>query len=384
MNVYFDNAATTALDPEVIEAMLPYLKEGFGNPSSTHSYGRNVKTAIEKARRTIAELLNASPSEIYFTSGGTEADNTFLRGIVETEEIQVAITSALEHHAVLHTLEDLAAKGKLLLHLVEHNAEGQLNLDHLASLLKENPKSLVSLMHGNNEIGNLNEIEKIAALCQEHGAFFHSDTVQTIGYFNYDLKQLPLHSLVGAGHKFHGPKGVGFLYVRKGLSVAPFITGGGQERSMRGGTENTYGIIGLAKALERSLHSSREAVAHMQSLKEYMLMQLERHFPQEFKIHGKSSDLANSLPSVLNVGFSPRFGGGMLLFQLDLQGVAASGGSACSSGASVGSHVIRALNLPQQYTPVRFSFDKHNTKEEIDYAISVLQAIREGQAQPTL
>ncbi len=372
MRAYLDSAATTSLAPEVLEAMLPFLRDGFGNPSSTHSHGREVRSAVEKARRTIAEQLNAFPSEIYFTSGGTEADNTFLRGTVATQGTQHVISSPLEHHAVLHTLEDLAHRGTIQLHFVEHDQQGVFNLDHLAALLGQYPHALVSLMHGNNELGNLNPLAAIAELCKAHGATFHSDTVQTIGYYPLNTKELHAQGLVGAAHKFHGPKGVGFLYLKKGFKVSAFVTGGGQERNLRGGTENTYAIIGMAKALELSLSTREKALAHMRQLKAQMIALLHQHLPtNSFTFHGLSANEESSLPSVLNVGISHP-AAGMLLFNLDLQGISASGGSACSSGSQVGSHVISALNLPVGYTPVRFSFSKYTTLAEVKYAVEQL------------
>ncbi len=375
MKAYLDNAATTSLAPEVLEAMLPFMRNGFGNPSSTHSHGREVKTAVEKARRSIAELLNAYPSEIYFTSGGTEADNTFLRGVVKMHKVKYAISSQLEHHAVLHTLEALEREGLIALKIVENDCQGKLNLSHLESLLKESPNALVSLMHANNEIGNINPIAKIAELCKEYNAYFHSDTVQTIGYYQQDVKKLPVDSLVGAGHKFHGPKGVGFMYLRKGLKISSFITGGGQERNMRGGTENTYGIIGLAKALELSLSTSEKSLKYMNGLKNYMIEQITHTLGNTFIYNGMSGDVNESLPSVLNIGVNSSQAS-MLLFNLDLHGISVSGGSACSSGSHVGSHVIAALSEQSKaHAPIRFSFSKYTTKDEIAYTVSKLKEL---------
>ncbi len=256
-HVYLDNAATTPMDDRVIEAMLPFMRGQFGNPSSVHSHGREVRTAIEKARKKVAELIHASPSEIFFTSGGTEADNTALVCGIESHGISHAITSPLEHHAVLHTLEMLAKKGQVQLSLLDVNEQGEIDLQQLEELLKKNPKSMISLMHGNNEIGNLNDLERIGTMARAYDAFFHSDTVQTMGHYAHDLSQLPVDALVAGAHKFHGPKGVGFLYVRKDKKIHPFIHGGAQERNMRGGTENVIGIIGLAKALGALLGGTR-------------------------------------------------------------------------------------------------------------------------------
>ena len=375
MKVYFDNAATTAMDDRVIEAMLPFMKSHFGNPSSVHSHGREVRSAIEKSRKKVAELLNASPSEIFFTSGGTEADNTALVCGIESHGITHAITSPIEHHAVLHTLEVLAKKGAVRLHLLEVNEEGEINLDQLKSLLKENPKSLVSLMHANNEIGNLNDLDRIGTLAKEYDAFFHSDTVQTIGHFIHDLKNLHVDSLVAGGHKFHGPKGSGFLFVRKDKKIHPFIHGGAQERNMRGGTENVIGIIGIAKALELAYEDMAGHRTHIEKIKTHFIKKLTDDIPG-VSFNGLSEDLEKSLYTVLNVSLPPSDSNrGMLLFNLDLEGISASGGSACSSGATVGSHVLRALDHNPERDSVRFSFSRFNTIEEVDYTVGKLKEL---------
>jgi cysteine desulfurase len=374
-HVYLDNAATTPMDDRVIEAMLPFMRGHFGNPSSVHSHGREVRTAIEKARKKVAELLQASPSEIFFTSGGTEADNTALVCGIESHGIQHAITSPLEHHAVLHTLEMLAKKGQVQLSLLEVNEKGEIDLAQLEELLKKNPKSLVSLMQGNNEIGNLNDLERIGQMTQAHGAFFHSDTVQTMGHYSHDLSTLPVDALVAGAHKFHGPKGVGFLYVRKDKKIHPFIHGGAQERNMRGGTENVIGIIGLAKALEISLEELAAHRSHIEKLKGYFIEKLGQEIPG-ITFNGCSADLQKSLYTVLSVSLPPSEANrGMLLFHLDLEGISASGGSACSSGASVGSHVMRALQHPADRDVVRFSFSRFTTMEEIDYTLEKLKTL---------
>jgi cysteine desulfurase len=374
-HVYLDNAATTPMDDRVIEAMLPFMRGHFGNPSSVHSHGREVRTAIEKARKKVAELLQASPSEIFFTSGGTEADNTALVCGIESHGISHAITSPLEHHAVLHTLEMLAKRGQVNLSLLEVNGKGEIDLAQLEELLKKNPKSLVSLMQGNNEIGNLNDLERIGQMTQAHGAFFHSDTVQTMGHFSHDLSTLPVDALVAGAHKFHGPKGVGFLYVRKDKKIHPFIHGGAQERNMRGGTENVIGIIGLAKALEISLEELAAHRSHIEKLKGYFIEKLDQEIPG-IAFNGCSADLKKSLYTVLSVSLPPSEANrGMLLFHLDLEGISASGGSACSSGASVGSHVMRALQHPADRDVVRFSFSRFTTEEEIDYTLEKLKGL---------
>ena len=374
-HVYLDNAATTQMDDRVIEAMLPFMRGHFGNPSSVHSHGREVRTAIEKARKKVAELIQASPSEIFFTSGGTEADNTALVCGIESHGISHAITSPLEHHAVLHTLEMLAKKGQVQLSLLDVNEQGEIDLAQLEELLKKNPKSLVSLMQGNNEIGNLNDLERIGTMARAFDSFFHSDTVQTIGHYAHDLSQLPVDALVAGAHKFHGPKGVGFLYVRKDKKIHPFIHGGAQERNMRGGTENVIGIIGLAKALELSLEDLAAHRSQIEKIKGYFIEKLQQDIPG-LSFNGRSADLDKSLYTVLNVSLPPSESNrGMLLFHLDLEGISASGGSACSSGATVGSHVLRALQHSPERDAVRFSFSRFTTMEEVDYTLEKLKAL---------
>ncbi|MBN8823734.1 MULTISPECIES: cysteine desulfurase family protein [unclassified Spirosoma] len=371
--VYLDNAATTRLDPEVLEAMMPLMTEHFGNPSSIHSHGRTVRTAIEKARKTVASLLNTSPAEIFFTSGGTEADNTAIRSSIETYGLKHAITSPLEHHAVLHTLQHLAEQGTIQLSLVQIDAKGHIDLDHLEELLRSNRRSLVSLMHGNNEIGNLLNLTRVGELCRQYDAIFHSDTVQTMGHFRHDLQQLPVDFIVGAGHKFHGPKGVGFLYVNADrVKIHPFVYGGAQERNMRGGTENVYGIVGLAKALEIAYRDMDAHKQHITALKSRMIERLRAQMP-EVQFNGDSGDVDNSLYTVLNVSLPASDISDMLLFSLDIARISASGGSACSSGSNVGSHVLAALpGLDPDRGYVRFSFGKYNTADEIDYAVDTL------------
>ncbi|MFD2034136.1 cysteine desulfurase family protein [Belliella marina] len=375
MKVYLDNAATTAMDDRVIEAMIPYMKEHYGNPSSVHSHGREVRSAIEKSRKKVAELLNASPSEIFFTSGGTEADNTAIVCGIHTHGIKHAITSPIEHHAVLHTLEECEKKGFIKLSKVEVDKYGALNLDHLQELLKSNPNSMVSIMHANNEIGNINDLDAIGNLSKEFGAFFHSDTVQTMGHYVHDLKSLPVDSIVAGGHKFHGPKGSGFLYVRKDKKITPFIYGGAQERNMRGGTENVIGIVGIAKALELAYEDMDGHRKHVEGLKSRFIDQLKECIPG-VAFNGLSADLDKSLYTVLNVSLPPsEENSGMLLFNLDLHGISASGGSACSSSATVGSHVLRALGASAERDSVRFSFSRFNTADDIDYTVRVLKEL---------
>jgi len=368
MRVYLDNAATTPLDPEVFEAMKPFMLEDFGNPSSTHAHGRKVRAAIESGRKKVAELLNCTPGEIIFTSGGTEADNALIIGAIKTYKIKNAISSPIEHHAVEHTLHMLEKNGDINLHFVRLDEKGHVDLGHLESLLKEFPNALVSLMHANNEIGNLLDIEKVGDLCQKHHAYFHSDTVQTMGHYRHDLKKLKIHGLTAAAHKFHGPKGIGFMYINKDRKIQPLIHGGAQERNLRGGTENTYGIIGLAKALEICYREMEEHESKINSIKKYMIERLAASV-SGISFHGDSGNLNKSLYTVLNVSFPESDENEMMLFNLDLQGISASGGSACSSGATTGSHVLNALYPGSKRGAVRFSFSKFTTKEEIDFAV---------------
>jgi cysteine desulfurase len=328
-----------------------------------------VRTIIEECRRTIAKLINCSPGEIFFTSGGTEADNMAIRKTVEDFKIQNIITSAIEHHAVSHTIEELAHAGLVKMHLVKLTENGHIDYTDLENLLQNNPNVLVSLMHANNEIGNLLDAEKVGDLCEQYKAFFHSDTVQTIGHYPIDVQKLKVHFIACAAHKFHGPKGVGFIYVSSNAKIHPFITGGAQERNMRGGTENVYGIVGLTKALEKAYAHLDEEMAHISSLKKYMIEELKTNIPG-IQFNGDAE--GNSLYTVLNTSFPPSPIGEMLLFKLDIAGISVSGGSACSSGSDVGSHVLKAINSDRNRAAVRFSFAKQNTKDEVDKVIAVL------------
>jgi cysteine desulfurase len=371
MRVYLDNAATTPLDPEVFEAMKPFMLEDYGNPSSTHSHGRKVRAAIESARKKVAELLHCTPGEIIFTSGGTEADNTVLQSAVTTYGIRNVISSPIEHHAVEHTLSKVCSSGDLQLHMVNLDTTGVVDMVHLESLLKKYPNALVSLMHANNEIGNILDLRSVGELCEIHHAYFHSDTVQTVGHYRHDLSSLKVHGVAAAAHKFHGPKGTGFMYIRKDRKIHPFLVGGSQERSMRGGTENVYGIVGLAKALEIAYRDMDEHTRYIKGLKQHMIEKLKACIPG-LGFHGTSGDIENSLYTVLNVSLPESEENSMLLFNLDLQGISASGGSACSSGAATGSHVLNHLYPDSKRGAIRFSFSKYNTIEEIDFVASRL------------
>jgi len=374
MRIYLDNAATTPLDPEVFEAMKPFMLEDFGNPSSTHAHGRKVRAAIESSRKKIAELLHCTPGEIIFTSGGTEADNTLIICGIETFGLQNVISTPIEHHAVTHTLEIMAEQGHVKLHHVRLDGKGHVDMNHLEELLKANPKALISLMHANNEIGNLLDIKRTGELAKAYNAFFHSDTVQTMGHYRHNMKELYVCGMTAGAHKFHGPKGAGFMYIQKDHKLAQFIHGGAQERNMRGGTENVYGIIGTAKALEIAYREMDAHEKHISHLKARMIERLREQVPG-VSFNGDSDNLDRSLYTVLNVSLPESEENDMLLFNLDLQGISASGGSACSSGASTGSHVLGALYPGSKRGAVRFSFSKYNTPQDIDLAVSKLAEI---------
>jgi cysteine desulfurase len=374
MKVYLDNAATTPVAPEVFDAMVPYLKNEFGNPSSTHFYGRQTKAAIETSRRQVAELIKSKPSEIIFTSGGTEADNMALNCAISDLGVERIITSSIEHHAVIHTAEHICQKSKIELDLVKFTDNGHVDLDHLKQLLaKSDKKTIVSLMHGNNEIGNLLPLQEVSKLCRQYNAYFHSDTVQTMGHYVFNLEELDIDFITCAAHKFHGPKGIGFLYVNNRLKNNPFIYGGAQERGMRGGTENIYGIIGLAKAMELAYSDLEEHQKYVQSLKDHMIKSLKSNF-EEVSFHGDITP-EKGLYTVLNVCLPKTSKASMLLFTLDLKGVACSGGSACTSGSNKGSHVLEGIAADTTKPNVRFSFSRYTKKEEIDYAIDVLKEV---------
>lgn len=371
--IYLDNAATTSLDPQVLEAMMPYLTTHFGNPSSIYSYGRESRMAVENARKTVAKILNAHPAEIFFTSGGTESSNTAITAAVRDLGCKHIISSPIEHHATAHTIEHLFHSGEAALSYVKLLPDGHIDLDDLEKLLAgTEEKCLVTLMHANNEIGNMLDIQKAGELCKLYNAIFHSDTVQTIGHFPFDLRNTPVHFVTASSHKFHGPKGVGMLYINENIKIRPFVYGGSQERNMRAGTENLYGIVGFAKALQLATENFEQDSTYIKSLKLYMMEMLTKN------INGVSFNgdpLGESLYTVLSACFPKTDKSEMLLFNLDINHICASGGSACTSGANQGSHVIRAIsNNPNQVT-VRFSFCKHNTKEEIDIVVEKLKGL---------
>ncbi len=375
MQVYFDNAATTPLDPEVFDAMKPFMIDHYGNPSSIHSHGRQARSAVEKSRRTIAELLNTSPAEIFFTSGGTEADNTAINCSLASSEIDHIVTSKIEHHAVLHTVERLEQQGTARVSYVDLDRDGSINYDHLQDLISQGGRSLVTLMHANNEIGNLTDLQRVGEMCRDSRSVFHSDTVQAMAHYRYDLQQINIQCILGSAHKFHGPKGVGFLYVQAGHSIGPFIHGGSQERNMRGGTENVAGIVGLAKAMELAYFELDQHHQQIQKLKQYMIDQLKSNIPG-ITFNGLSDQPDKSLYTVLSISLPASDDREMLLFNLDISGISASGGSACTSGSNIGSHVLEELGADPERSAIRFSFSKYNTREEVDYVVQKLAALR--------
>lgn len=371
--IYLDNAATTSLDPAVLEAMMPYLTKYFGNPSSIYSYGRESRMAIENARKSVAKILNAHPAEIFFTSGGTESSNTAITASVRDLGCKHIISSPIEHHATSHTVEHLYHNGEAALSYVKLLPNGHIDLENLEELLAESEeKCLVTLMHANNEIGNMIDLHAVGNLCKKYQAIFHSDTVQTVGHFPFDLRNTPVHFITGAGHKFHGPKGVGILYINENVKIKPFVHGGSQERNMRAGTENLYGIIGFAKALELATEHYETDSKYINDLKMYMMQQLHKQIPG---VAFNGDPTGKSLYAVLSVSFPKTEKSEMILFNLDINNICASGGSACTSGADQGSHVIRAINNNPNQVTVRFSFSKHNTKDEIDQVITKLKEL---------
>jgi cysteine desulfurase len=371
--IYFDNAATTELDPQVLEAMMPYLTGKFGNPSSIYSYGRESRLAVENARKSVAKILHAHPAEIFFTSGGTESSNMAITAAARDLGCTRIITSPLEHHATLHTVEHLHKRGEASLSYVQVLPDGHIDQEDLERQLAASAeKTMVTLMHANNEIGNVLDIQSVGELCKRYGAIFHSDTVQTVGHFPFDLRNTPVHFITGASHKFHGPKGVGLLYINENVRIHPFIHGGSQERNMRAGTENVYGIVGFARALELATAGYEADSAYVKGLKVYMMEQLKR---QMKGISFNGDPLGRSLYTVVSVSFPKTEKSEMLLFNLDIHHICASGGSACTSGAEQGSHVIRAINNNPNQVTVRFSFSRHNTREQVDVVVARLKEL---------
>ena len=371
--VYFDHAATTPISAEVIEAMLPVLRGQYGNPSSIHAEGRIARTLIEQARKMVAHSIGAGTAEIFFTSGGTESNNMAIKCAVRDLGVRRIISSPTEHHCGLHSIETVEKQDGVEVVWLPVDGRGRIDVNDLEQALNEKNgvKTLVSLMHANNEIGTMLDLEAVSALCRQHGALLHSDTVQTIGHFPIDVQKCPVDFLAGSAHKFHGPKGVGFIYINPALPVKPFIDGGGQERNMRGGTENVYGIVGLAKALEMAVAEMSERSAYIRSIRQYMMDRLLDAF-DDIQFNGDYDGLC--LYTVLSVSFPPSPKNELLLLNLDIAGVSASGGSACSSGAEKGSHVLAAIGADPERKSVRFSFSHYNTREEVDVVVEKLKS----------
>ena len=366
--IYLDNAATTALDPQVLAEMLPYMNGNYGNPSSSYGFGRTVKSAIESARKRVATHLNVKPTSIFFTSGGTESNNTAIASAIYDLGCTHIITSPIEHHAVIHTVEHYCKRENITFSFVKLLNSGEVDYedlsDQLAAQQALNKKTLVSLMHANNEIGSLLDLKRTGEICKKYEAIFHSDCVQTVGHYPIDLSEINVHFISGAGHKFHGPKGVGILYINQMVKASPLIYGGGQERNMRAGTENTYGIVGFAKALDMAMEQYARDYGYISSLRSDMKKKLLAAIPD---ITFNNPD--NSLYTVLSVCFPGVAHTELMLVHFDMAGICVSSGSACSSGD--GSHVMNALNRSESGATIRFSFSKHNTQSEIDKAVEV-------------
>ncbi|MCB9288619.1 MAG: cysteine desulfurase [Lewinellaceae bacterium] len=370
--IYFDNAATTPIAGEVVEAMEKAMRETYGNPSSIHAEGRTARAAIEKARKQIAQYLGASIGEVFFTSCGTESNNMALKCAVRDLGVQRIISSPIEHHCVLHSLDSLERFGQIERVEVKLDAQGHPDMEHLEQLLKSSSKkTMVSLMHSNNEVGAMIDLQEVGELCREHDALFHSDTVQTIGYYPIDVSKTPVSFLSGSAHKFYGPKGIGFIYINGDNIIKPYLDGGAQERNMRGGTENIYGILGLAKALSLACDNLEERRRKVTDVRDYMKAQLEASFDY-LQFNG---DPENGHYKLLSVAFPPSDKADLLLLNLDIAGVSVSGGSACSSGADAGSHVIEALKGDPDRKTIRFSFSHNNTREEVDQVVAKLKEI---------
>ena len=374
IKVFFDNAATTPMAPEVIDVMTDIMKNHYGNPSSQHSFGRATRSIIETSRKKIADFLNTSPGNIFFTSGGTEADNMAIKCGIKDHNITHAITSKLSHHAVLHPLEELEKSGVIKLSYVEVNEKGQVSLSNLKELLESHPRTFVSILHANNEIGTIQDITAIGDICKEHNAIFHSDTVQTMAHYRYDLQKINVDFIAASAHKFHGPKGIGFVYISDNIKISPLLSGGSQERNMRAGTENLIGIAAISHAMEMAYEKMEEETEYIKRIKSHMIAELKKHIPQ-VKFNGMCDDIDNSLYTVLSCSFPETPMAEMLLFNLDIKGIACSGGSACTSGSNKGSHVIQEINPNSKRPSVRFSFSKYNTIEEVDYVVDVLKGL---------
>lgn len=370
--IYLDNSATTPIDPQVLETMTKVMAEHYGNPSSIHADGRKARSVIEAARKSIANHLNCSIGEIFFTSGGTEANNMVLKNCVRDLGVKHIISSPLEHHCILHSLDTIAASGAAQTHMVKVDSKGIVDLEDLATLLSKTAgeKTLVSLMHANNEVGSMLDLQKVSEMCQEAGALFHTDTVQTMGYYPIDLDTIKINFLSGSAHKFYGPKGIGFVYICGNNIIKPYMDGGAQERNMRGGTENIYGIAGMANALDLAYANLEEREKKVRTLRDYLAASIRKQIPEAVF----NGDLEGGHYKVLSVSFPDSEKGDMLLMNLDISGISASGGSACSSGIDVGSHVIRHLHAGKKVHTIRFSLSHHNTQDEMDYVVEKLKA----------
>ena len=374
MRVYLDNAATTQIAPEVIDFMTDLMKSDYANPSSIHHGGRKSRILIENARKTVSGFLNTSPGNIFFTSGGTEADNMAIRSGIIDNKISHAITSSISHKAVIYPLEELKEKEIIHLDYIKLDKNGRIDLSHLEELLQNNPRTFVSIMHANNEIGTIQPIKEIGDLCMRYNAVFHCDTVQTMAHYPINLQEFNVDFITGSAHKFHGPKGVGFIYISDNINIKPFISGGSQERNMRAGTENVHSIAGLAKAMEISYSNMAEDKKYISDIKKYMIKQLKENI-DDIKFNGNCTDFENSLFKILSVSFPKISESEMMLFNLDIHGISCSGGSACSAGNMSGSHVLDVICNDKNRTGVRFSFSRYNTKEEIDYTIQKIKEI---------
>lgn len=373
--IYFDNAATTQIREEVITSMAGAMRDSYGNASSSHSFGRASKSLIEKSRKAIASYLNVSAGEIVFTSGGTEADNLVLRSVVRDLDINHIITARVEHHAILHTIEQLEKEYNISVSFVNTDNEGHIDYSHLEELLSNSDRTLVSLMHINNEVGNLLDIKRVADLCKANKALFHSDAVQSVGHYKLDLQEIQVDFIAASAHKFHGPKGVGFAFIRKNSGLKPLIFGGEQERGLRAGTESVHNIVGIGEALKFAYDNYNEEYNYVKEIKQYFITKLNKELPS-VTFNGSSGDLEKSTYTLINVCLPvDEKKASMLLFQLDLKGIACSKGSACQSGSSQGSHVLAEIlsDEDMRKPSIRFSFSIYNTKEEVDYVIDVLK-----------
>ena len=374
MRVYLDNAATTQIAPEVIDYMAELMKSDYANPSSIHHGGRKSRIIVENARKTVSNYLNTSPGNIFFTSGGTEADNMAIRRGILDNNISHAITSSISHKAVIYPLEELSDKKKIVLNYIKLDNNGKIDLIHLEDLLKNNPRTFVSIMHANNEIGTIQPIIEIGDLCKKYNAIFHCDTVQTMAHYPIDLQKINVDFITGSAHKFHGPKGVGFIYISDNIDIEPFISGGSQERNMRAGTENVHAIAGLAKAMQLSYENMDNDKEYISQIKKYMINQLMLNI-NDVQFNANCTDFDSSLFKILSVSFPKISESEMLLFNLDIKGISCSGGSACSAGNMSGSHVLDVVCKDDNRTGVRFSFSRYNTKEEIDYTVEKIKEI---------